>query len=513
MTRLKKYLANGTLMTAVALALRGLAVAFNAYVSKKIGAEALGLYTLLGSVYGFALTLALSGINLTTTRLVSDAIGENNNAKIRISMKKCVCYSLFFGTFSCILLLSLAEPLAIHALKDARLVKSLRLCGATLPLIALTSCFNGYFTAVRRVYKNAIAQISEQLARIFFCATLLNLAFGRDMESYCICLVLGGALSEMLSFSISLIFYICEKQNRVKNEKTTISEQKITKKMLSIALPLAFSTYFRSALLTLEHILIPIGIEKSGKDRSQSLVAYGTLQSMAMPLVLFPSAIIHSFSGLLVPELAELKIQNNKREIRYVAERVCHLALTFAIGVSGVMIYFSNELGITIYASADAGRYIRLVAHIVPIMYLDTTVDNMLKGLGEHLYTMAINITDTLCSLVMVWILIPKMGIYGYIALIIISEIFNSSASIYKLVKITKMRFKVGKWFILPVISIIASTWSVGCIRTFLRIELLPSILISVALYSLLTRLLGAVNKEETIWIMNFFKKRKELTN
>ena len=94
MTRLKKYLANGALMTCVALALRGLGVAFNAYISRKIGAEALGLYTLLGSVYGFALTLALSCINLTTTLLVSDALGENDTEIARISIKKCVAYSI-----------------------------------------------------------------------------------------------------------------------------------------------------------------------------------------------------------------------------------------------------------------------------------------------------------------------------------------------------------------------------------------------------------------------------------
>ena len=174
MTRLKRYLANGFLMTCVALLLRGLAVVFNAYISRKIGAEALGLYTLLGSVYSFALTLALSGINLTVTRLVSDAIGENDALKVRISMKKCIGYSLFFGLLSASLLLLLAESLSIHALKDARVIKPLRLCAATLPLIALSACFNGYFTAVRRVYKNAVTQISEQLARIVFCVMLLE---------------------------------------------------------------------------------------------------------------------------------------------------------------------------------------------------------------------------------------------------------------------------------------------------------------------------------------------------
>ncbi len=504
MSRLRKYLANGTLMTAVALILRGLGVAFNAYITKKIGAEALGLYTLLGSVYSFALTLALSGINLTVTRLVSDALGENDAEKVRISMKKCIGYSLFFGALSASLLLALAKPLSIHILKDIRVTKPLRLCAATLPLIALSACFNGYFTAVRRVYKNAITQISEQIARILFCVALLDLFFGRDMESSCIALVLGGALSEMLSFTISLLFFVFERHTKSFHKSTT-NEQKITKKMLGIALPLAFSTYFRSALLTIEHILIPIGIEKSGSNRAQSLVAYGTLQSMVMPLVLFPSALIHSFSGLLVPELAELKIQRNKTEIKYVAGRVCHFALVFAIGISGIMIYFSNELGLGIYGSVDAGHYIRLVAHIIPIMYLDTTVDNMLKGLGEHIYIMAINITDTLCSLVMVWILIPKMGIYGYIALIIISEIFNSSASIYKLVKVTKMRFRIFKWFILPVISIILSTQLVGAIRILSPLSTLPAILLTVALYFILLRLTCAVGKEEIKWVKKTF--------
>ena len=510
MTRLKKFLANGTIMTAVALALRALSVAFNAYISQKIGAEALGLYTLLGSVYGFALTLALSGINLTTTRMVSDDLGEGNKQKVSLSMQKCIAYSIFFGTLASVLLLCLAEPIAIHILKDARVIKPLRLCGTTLPIIALGSCFNGYFTAVRRVYKNAITQISEQLARILFCALLLDLAFGRDIESHCICLVLGGALSEMLSFFISLLFYVFEKkhiQNIIDKASDNINERKITKKMLSIALPLATSTYFRSALLTIEHILIPIGIEKSGKNRSESLAAYGTLQSMAMPLVLFPSAMIHSFSSLLVPELAELKIQNNKIEIKYVAERVCHIALVFAVGVSGILIYFSRELGNEIYGSDDAGRYIRLVAHIVPLMYLDTTVDNMLKGLGEHLYTMAINITDTLCSLVMVWILIPRMGIYGYITLIIVSEIFNASASIYKLVKVTKMKFKLLKWFAMPIISIVTSTQITGAISKALPLTTLPSILITIALYFAIIRITKAVNNEESKWVASFFKK------
>ena len=502
-------------MTAVTLVLRTIAVSFNVYISNKIGAEALGLYTLLGSVYSFALTLATSGINLTTTRMVSDALGENDATKVRRSMTRCLIYALSFGLCASFLLFTFAEPLGIHALKDARTVKSLKLLSLTLPIISVSSSFNGYFTAVRRVYKNAAVQIFEQMIHIAACVLLLEFLFATDMESSCTALVLGGALSEILSFTVALILYVADKRKHIKKGKYIAPSAQITKKMLSIALPLAFSAYFRSALLTIEHILIPAGIEKSGAKRSESLIAYGTLQSMVMPIVLFPSSLIHSFSGLLIPELAELKVQKNDIEIRYVASRVFHLALIFSIGVSGIMIFSSSELGYAIYNSEDAGRYIKLLAPVIPIMYLDSTVDAMLKGLGEQLYSMNVNIIDSLCSVFLVWILIPKMGINGYIAMIIISEMFNATLSIIRLLSVSKMKIQVLKWIIKPLFCIVASAYfsnllfKVINVSQNIKISVTIHIIITAILYLLFVCITNALDKDDISWIIGFFKRKR----
>ena len=516
LSKLKKYLASGLLMTVVSSLLRTLAVSFNVYVSNKIGAEALGLYTLLGSVYSFALTLATSGINLTTTRMVSDALGEKDTTKVRRSMTRCILYSLSFGLLASVLLFTLAEPLGTVALKDVRTVRSLRLLSVTLPLISVSSCLNGYFTSVRRVYKNASVQIFEQLFHIFACIVLLEMLIGDDMESSCVALVLGGALAEMLSFSVSLILYVADKKKHLKKGRYSPPSAQITKKMLSIALPLALSAYFRSALLTIEHILIPVGIEKSGAKRSESLIAYGTLQSMVLPVVLLPASLIYSFSGLLIPELAELKIQKNYTEIKYIASRVVHLALIFSIGVCGVMIFCSEELGAVLYSSEDAGRYIRLLAPVIPIMYLDSTVDAMLKGLGEQLYSMKVNIIDSLCSVFLVWFLIPRMGIDGYIAMIIISEIFNATLSVIRLLSISKMKLQAAKWIVKPIFSIVASAYLSNLIFKVVhvgqnaKIALLIHIVTVAVLYLLLVCIFGALDKEDISWIVGFFKRKEE---
>ena len=131
----------------------------------------------------------------------------------------------------------------------------------------------------------------------------------------------------------------------------------------------------------------------------------------------------------------------------------------------------------------------------------------MLKGLGEQLYTMNINILDTLCSLVMVWILIPRFGGYGYIILIMVSEIFNASASIYKLIKVTGMRFSALRWFVFPAGAVIISTQAANMLCKIFKISTLGAILGSIGIYFVLLRAIGSLNREECAWIKGFFKK------
>ena len=103
-----------------------------------------------------------------------------------------------------------------------------------------------------------------------------------------------------------------------------------------------------------------------------------------------------------------------------------------------------------IYDDSEAAQYIRLLAPLVPIMYLDTTTDAMLKGLGQQVWSMIINIADALISVILVYLLIPQMGITGYILTVYIAELFNAVCSIVRLLTVSKMRPRVIKWVIKP---------------------------------------------------------------
>ncbi len=514
MKKLKKLIINALVLTCASFMMRTVSVSFNVYISNKIGAAGMGLFSLINSVYSFALTFATSGIFIAATRLSSVALGKNDKSEVKAAMKKCFIYSLSFGSAAALLLFSLAGPIGTVILKDSRTVFPLRLLAFTLPVISMSSAMNGYFTAVRRVYKNAASQIFEQGIKISLTVYALNMLAPDGIEAACVAIVASGAVSELASFLFIFAEYLIDKRIHMKTEQTAKNGKYLTRSLLGIALPTAFSTYARSGLSTIEHILIPRGLELSGASKDRSLAAYGTLNSMVLPIVLFPSAVISSFSGLLVPELAECQVQKNKAEIKYILSRVFQLSLLFSIGVAGVLICFSGELGLMIYDSAEAGEYIRKIAPLVPIMYLDTTTDAMLKGLGEQVYTMNVNLIDSALGVLLVLTLLPPFGIQGYIAVIFICEIINAAMSIYRLLKVGEIEPNIIRIVFAPLLCICGATSSVKILSRIAHFPhisdpkgLVLCIMLSVILYIFFAYLTGCISKDDIKWVKQIFKK------
>lgn len=505
MTRFKKFVLNGLQITVVSLLIRSVSVSFNVYLSNKIGAVAMGLFTLISTVYGFAITIATSGIGLATTKLISESLGSDpeenpdahQTATMRCIMRKAILYSLTFSVFSMVALFYLAPWLGESILQDARCTRPLRVLAFTLPPIAISSALNGYFVAVRRVVKNAVVQIIGQALKIYACIALIAFLGAEDVESACLAVVLGGAIAEILSFLLHAVLYFFEKRQS-RQQPARPSSQNIQKNLLRISLPVAFSAYVRSGLVTIEHMLIPWGLERSGSSRDLSLAAYGIVHSMAFPLVLFPSAISSSFASLLIPEISESLAKNDHARIDRMIEKVFLTVLIFAIGTAGILMCFSYELAEDIYPGNQAGRYILMIAPLVPVMYMDTAVDSLLKGLGEQFYCMVVNIVDAAMSVILVWLLLPRLGIIGYILTVYFTEIVNATLSITRLLYVSKVKPRLWSWVGKPLISVLIAT---AVVRILLRktigdIPSLFALIVNIALTALIYVLLLIIFRE-----------------
>ena len=166
---------------------------------------------------------------------------------------------------------------------------------------------------------------------------------------------------------------------------------------------------------------------------------------MAFPVVSFPACFLLALSELLVPELTEAQVAGREAYIARTTSRLMERCLIFSLGIAAILFTFSHELGLVIFSSASAGYYIRLFALLSPVMYMDMVTDGCLKGLGMMMYSMVVNILDSVGCVLLVLILLPKYGLHGYILMIFISELFNFVLSILRLHSRVHLRLEIGR--------------------------------------------------------------------
>lgn len=503
---------NMLLLTATSLAIRTIGVSFQVYLSNRIGSAGIGLYQLIMSVFGFAVTFSVSGIRLATTRLVAEELGKGSHGGAKKSVRCCMLHAAFFGGCAAVLLFSFAEFIAEKWLGDLRTVLCLRLLALSLPLIALTSVMNGYFTAVRRVVKCAGVQIIEQFLRIAVTAACLTCLMPSGLEYACAAIVIGADISELSSFTLLFVMFIFDRRRYKNNGKPPAG---IVKRMLNISLPVALSSYVRSGLSTVEHLLVPVGLRKAGATADAALTAYGTIHGMVLPVIMFPCALLDVLADLLIPEMAECQARGHTTRLNYMITRVFQMGMLFSVGVMGVMLCFADELGLAIYRTSEAAYYIRIFAPLVVVMYMDALVDGMLKGLGAQLSSMRYNIIDALVGVIMVSTLIPRLAVNGYILTIVVTEFLNFCLSLRKLMSIADFRVSLFHAAVKPALCIISAAAVCNLIFRFcgfefssVRLSVSVHVMIVAAIYVFYLYMFACLTGEDTKWFFGIFSSK-----
>ena len=428
----RRFFRDLLILSLSSLFLRGVGVVWNGYLARRTGAGAMGLHSVVLNLYGFAVTLAVAGIGLAVTRLVSEREAENDRAGSFAVVRRALLCVLVSGGGTALLLLACAYPFARYLIGDAATAPLVRALSLPVFSLSVSAVFSGYFTARRRAWINVAAGIVELFFRITLTLRLLSSAGHVSDGDAVLRLLLGGGLAEGVSALLLCLCYLLDKRGeRAKNTPGT------TRRILSVSVPVALSGCLRAGLSTLGHLLIPFSLCRSGVDRATALASYGTLAGMALPVVLYPMAILSAAASLLVPEFARLDASCDRAGTVALARRALFFTLCFSGGCFAVLAAFASPLGRLLFGSGDAGRFIWYLSPVIPVMFLDHITDAALKGLGEQVAVMWINIADAALTVLLILYLLPKMGILGYILMIAVTEVFNFGCSLLRLVKTT----------------------------------------------------------------------------
>lgn len=451
MGRVHTYFKNAVILTVTGLALRAAGMFFRVYIAGRIGAEGMGLYQLIFTIYSLCITFATSGVSVAATRLAAEELTQPDMGRAKGVMRRVMQLAFAFGSVAAVVQFVFAYPAARYWLGDARAAISLQILAPCLPFMALAAATRGYFFARRQVGPNTRSQIYEQILRIGFVMWIVPKVLDWGVEYTCAAVLLGDTISEIVSALFMLHYYKRDTKKLFASVTATVP-QNTTARLFKIVAPVEGGRCLDSALHTVENTLVPACLLTFLGSREESLAQFGALKGMAMPILLFPFSFLNPLATLLLPEVTEAHILGRQKSLEKLVGRIMLFTNTFSVLAGGLIALYAYPLGRLIYHDESIGFYLAVLAPVLPGMYLDAMGDAVLKGLGEEVATFRYSIWDSTLRIVLVLLLMPRMGMKGFLFVMLCSNVISAFLNIFRIEKVANIKTQWYRWIIQPML-------------------------------------------------------------
>ncbi len=479
--KISPTVAGALILTASGLISRVIGFFYRIFLSNTIGAEGMGLYSLIMPVFTICFSLCGGAYQTTISAFIA--------ARRRDVSRHHICITGIGLSLGSALLLSGAlyafnEPIAVNILIEPRCASLIRLLALTLPFSALHACINGYYYGLKNSGIPATSQLVEQSGRVA-CVYVLwykrILAGSGISAADAVWGMLAGEALAVVFLLLSLLFHTRKNVAPTPALKGSASYKHITRPILAMSVPLMLNRLLLSLLSGIEAVWIPLRLQTFGLSNADALSIYGVLNGMSMPFILFPSALTNSLAVVLLPDVAESRACGKEDRICVTATRNIHICLTFGILFTGIFFCFGEEMGSMIFDQEIAGIYIKNLALLCPFLYLSTTLGSILNGLGRTGITFVQNCVSTLIRLGFVYILIPVFGMKAYLWGILVSQLALTAMNLISLKKEAPFAFSFWRSVLFPSILFCVSFLIGKQFELFFRDMLGLSPLISLA--------------------------------
>ena len=465
----QSYLKNAALLTGADVLLRLAGMGLRIYLANALGGEGMGLYQLVLAVYALFVTLATAGVSVAATRLMAEELARGR-AQARGMLVRLAGTGLLLGAAAMAAQYGLAGAAARWWLGDVRAAGALRVSAFGMPWMALSAVLRGFFIARRRVEPNVLSQLVEQSVRIGIIWYALEWGNAPDVSARCTAVLAATAVSEAVSACILLLFYRGEAVRAFGAEKARRPADP-ARRLWEILWPVEGGRCLASALHTAENMLVPACLTVCLLDaggRSAAVAQYGSLKGMALPLLTFPFGLLGSLSVLLMPEITQAHIRGERARLDCLLDRMLRLTGCFSALAGALFWVWGEPLALLLYHSQEAGFYLRVLGPAMPLMYLESMVDGAMKGVGEQKAAFRYSVWDSILRIGGVVALLPRFGMKGFLAVILLSSLYTCAANTGHLLFSSGTQHAFRRWLGAPALAAVLAAAAGMALRKLL---------------------------------------------
>ena len=450
------FITGTLLLTSTGFICRILGFFYRIFMSRTIGAEGLGIYNMVHPIFSICFAVCAGSIQTALSQYVA-ANQTRGKAVFRTGLVIAMGMSflLAWGIYGN------AGFLAEKLLLEPRCAPYLPVMAVSVPFAALHACINGYYYGMQKARVPAFSQVAEQVIRMgaVFLIASIWLESGRQIT---VSLAVYGHLIGEMASAVFTVFCLgffppCKDGDSRRAPAIPLSFGATAAPLMALALPLMGNRLILNVLGSAEAIWIPNRLMSSGLTNSEALSVYGVLTSMALPFILFPSAITNSMAVLLLPTVAEAQADGNEARISSMISMSLRYSCYMGVLCIGIFTIFGNQLGVSVFHDQNAGTYITILSWLCPFMYLATTMGSILNGLGRTSSTFFQNVFAMVIRLAFVLFAIPRYGILGYLWGMLVSELALALMSFLAVKRLVPFCWDTVNMIVKPVLLLLIS--------------------------------------------------------
>lgn len=499
---MKSLVKTVALITGFSMLTRIAGFLFRIYLSRTIGAEALGLYQVAFSVFMVLLTIVSSGLPFVVSRLTASYQVSADQKKQSGLITSAIIVGVTVSILLCGIVILFKNVFA-NLFTDASCMMILIVLLPALVFSSVYSVVRGSLWGQGNYFALCISEFLEQIVRIFVCVLMLSPAASAVANSISAAWSLTIACVVSMVFVLLLFFIYGGKMSRPKE----------LKQLLWRSTPITGVRVGASLAQPLVGLIIPSRLMAIGYSSSQAMSLFGVAMGMTMPLLFVPSSLIGSLATALVPDISMAVAKEDNKHI----ESRIRTSLIFALFISAMVVPMfagaGEELGQFLYGNSLSGIMLASSAWIMLPMGLNNITSSLLNSLGYEVRSCINYFIGAAVMFLVMWLLPSVCGINALFWGMGLCMCVTCVLNVYMLKRKTKFSFKILR----PLLLLCAITIPCAAIVSFvdkLCIMVMPSFfaitiscLIGLLFYLLLCMVFNIVDvKEYFVTISSKFK-------
>jgi stage V sporulation protein B len=469
--RIDKFLKDSFILTISNMVTGIIAFVFSIILSRELGAEGLGLYSLIMPVYGLFLCLTTDGLVTAISKISAVYSCRREITNLNKTLRTVFAFILLWSVSVALVVFLFNTAIAAHIVRDARAAGALAVLAPALVFVPLSAIIKGYFYGLGNYKVTASVDIIEKLLRVAILTGTIAVLALSDVENTVAAAYFALAAGELFSLSILYTCYRVQRKRLTGLKYKPKTRIQLLFDVFVISFPLCLNGILSSILSMISTLILPRRLIAAGFSYGDALAAIGKFGGMALNISYLPFIVIGSMLTVLVPELS---LSMSKKDYWSSENRIAQvIKLACAIGVSTaiVCLILPDMLGQLFYKRDDLGDMIRFSAVICLFTFVSSPTFGILNALGKQNVLLKNSLIISFESLVLIFALtgIPGLNIYGYGLSMIITSLTALVINIREIRKICEIKIRLQDIITIILAGIAAYLFSFIANRLFME--------------------------------------------